>query len=120
MTKKCYKSAVDKKFAGVCGGIAEYFEIDSTLVRLLWIVLSLMAGSGLLAYIIAAIVMPDRPEGGYYDPYRDQNPYQGQSNFQNRNNYQNPYQNNYQNPYQNPYQNGDPNKDQNNTNNYQQ
>ena len=80
MTKKCYKSSVDKKFAGVCGGIAEYFEIDSTVVRLVWVLLSLAAGSGLLAYIIAALIMPDRPQGGY-DPYQDQNGNNGNNNY---------------------------------------
>lgn len=59
--KKLYKSSTDKKLAGVCGGIAEYFNVDSTLVRLGWVVFSLLGGSGLLAYIIAAIIMPDRP-----------------------------------------------------------
>ena len=58
--KKLYKSSTDKKLAGVCGGIAEYFNIDSTLVRLGWVLFSLLGGSGLLAYIIAAIIMPDR------------------------------------------------------------
>lgn len=59
--KKLYKSSTDKKLAGVCGGIAEYFNIDSTLVRLGWVLFSLLGGSSLLAYIIAAIIMPDRP-----------------------------------------------------------
>ena len=59
--KKLYKSSTDKKLAGVCGGLAEYFNIDSTLVRLGWVVFGLLCGSGLLAYIIAAIIMPDRP-----------------------------------------------------------
>ena len=59
--KKLYKSSTYKKLAGVCGGLAEYFNIDSTLVRLGWVVFSLLGGSGLLAYIIAAIIMPDRP-----------------------------------------------------------
>ena len=59
--KKLYKSSTDKRLAGVCGGIAEYFNIDSTLVRLGWVLFSLLGGSGLLAYIIAAIIMPDRP-----------------------------------------------------------
>ena len=59
--KKLYKSSTDKKLAGVCGGIAEYFNIDSTLVRLGWVLFSLLGGSGLLAYIIASIIMPDRP-----------------------------------------------------------
>ncbi len=102
MAKKCYKSTVDKKFAGVCGGIAEYFDIDSTLVRLIWVVLSLAGGSGLLAYIIAAIIMPDRPAGGY-DPYGNRSPYQDQNPYQNQNTYQN----------QNPYQGQNPYPDQN-------
>ena len=59
--KRLYKSNTDKKIAGVCGGIAEYFNIDATLVRLGWVVFSLLGGSGLLAYIIAAIIMPERP-----------------------------------------------------------
>ena len=59
--RKLYKSSTDKKLAGVCGGLAEYFNIDSTLVRLGWVVFGLLGGSGLLAYIIAAIIMPDRP-----------------------------------------------------------
>lgn len=59
--KKLYKSSTDKKIAGVCGGIAEYFNIDSTLVRLGWVVFCALGGSGILAYIIAALVMPDRP-----------------------------------------------------------
>ena len=45
--------------AGVCGGIAEYFNVDPTLVRLAWVVFALFAGSGLLAYIIFALVVPD-------------------------------------------------------------
>ena len=59
--KKLYKSSTDEKLAGVCGGLAEYFNSDSTLVRLGWVVFGLLGGSGLLAYIIAAIIMPDRP-----------------------------------------------------------
>ena len=57
--KKLHKSQVDKKLCGVCGGLAEYFNIDPTLVRLLWILVSLAGGAVLLAYIIAAIVMPE-------------------------------------------------------------
>ncbi len=62
MEKKLYKSVKDKKLCGVCAGIAEYFGIDSTLIRLAWVVLTLFAGAGLLAYIIAAIVMPVKPQ----------------------------------------------------------
>ena len=60
MHKKLYRSSFDKKIAGVCGGIAEYFDVDSTLVRLGWVVFSLAGGSGILAYIIAMIIMPRR------------------------------------------------------------
>lgn len=58
MKKKLYKSETDKKICGVCGGIAEYFEIDSTIVRLGWIIFTVLGGSGILAYIIAALIMP--------------------------------------------------------------
>ncbi len=62
MKKKLYKSVADKKLGGVCGGIAEYFGIDSTLVRLAWVALTLFGGSGILAYIIAVLVMPHNQE----------------------------------------------------------
>lgn len=60
--KKLFRSSTDRKICGVCGGIAEYFNIDSTLVRLGVVLLSLSClafGTGVLAYIIAAIVMPE-------------------------------------------------------------
>lgn len=60
--KKLYRSFNDRKIAGVCGGIAEYFGIDSSLVRLAWIVLSAFCGAGIIAYILAAIVIPLYPE----------------------------------------------------------
>ena len=59
--KKLYKSENDKKLAGVCGGIAEYFGIDSTIVRLIFVVLVVCFGTGLLAYLIAALVIPTYP-----------------------------------------------------------
>ena len=61
MKKKLYKSVKDRKLTGVCGGIAEYFDIDSSIVRIVWLVLILCAGTGLLAYIICAIVLDDNP-----------------------------------------------------------
>lgn len=61
MNKRLYKSNIDKKVCGVCGGVAEYFDMDSTIVRLIAIILLLGWGSGLLAYIIAALVMPNNP-----------------------------------------------------------
>ena len=60
MKKKLYRSVKDKKLAGVCGGIAEYFDMDPTLVRVLWAVLGCF-GPGLVAYIVCAVVMPENP-----------------------------------------------------------
>ena len=62
MNKRLYKSNENKMVGSVCGGIAEYFDIDPTLVRLGWVLFCALGGSGILAYIIAAIVIPRRPE----------------------------------------------------------
>lgn len=61
MGKKLYKSNQNKMLDGVCGSIAEYFGIDPTVVRLIWALFSLMGGCGILAYIIAAIIIPRNP-----------------------------------------------------------
>lgn len=58
MEKKLYRSQSDKKLCGVCGGIAEYFAIDSTVIRLLWVLATLFFGSGILCYIVCALIMP--------------------------------------------------------------
>jgi phage shock protein C len=60
-TKNLYKSNTNCKIAGVCGGIAEYLGIDATVVRLAWVFATFLGGSGIIAYIIAWIVMPERP-----------------------------------------------------------
>ncbi len=62
--KKLYLSSDDKMLSGVCGGIAEYFDADPTLVRLGWVIASIMTGlfPGLLGYIIAAVVMPEKTD----------------------------------------------------------
>lgn len=57
--KRLYKSQTDKKIFGVCGGFADYLNIDSTIVRLILVVMVLCFGTGLLAYFIAALVMPN-------------------------------------------------------------
>ncbi len=62
MEKRLYRSTNNKMIAGVCGGVAEYFGLDPALVRLGWIVFCALGGSGVLAYIIAAIVIPKAPE----------------------------------------------------------
>lgn len=62
MKKRLYKIEEGKKLCGVCGGIAEYFDIDPTIVRLLWVILIFCAGTGILAYFVAAIIMPNKSE----------------------------------------------------------
>lgn len=62
MNKRLYLSEFDKKIGGVCGGIGEYFGVDPTLIRLLWIILVFMGGTGILAYIIAWAIIPQRPK----------------------------------------------------------
>ena len=57
--KRIYKSRNNKMLCGVCAGIADYFNIDPTIVRVLWAVLALAGGSGILAYILCAIIMPE-------------------------------------------------------------
>ena len=64
MENKLYKSSLDKKICGVCGGFAEFFGIDATLIRLLVVLFTLAGGSGILFYIVAALIMPDEPN--YY------------------------------------------------------
>lgn len=61
MQKKLYKSKNDKKIDGVCAGIGEYLDVDPTLVRLIWAVAVIFAGVGVLAYIVAALIIPREP-----------------------------------------------------------
>ena len=60
--RRLYKSKKNKTIAGVCGGIAEYFEIDPVVVRLIFILFLFIGGSAIIAYIICAIIMPNPPE----------------------------------------------------------
>ena len=55
-----YRSSTDKKIFGVCGGIAEYFDVDVTIIRIAFIIALLCVGGGLLAYLICALVMPEK------------------------------------------------------------
>lgn len=59
--KRLYRVNEGKILCGVCMGLSEYFEIDVTIVRLIWVLISLVYGSGLLLYIIAALIMPIKP-----------------------------------------------------------
>ncbi len=65
--KKLYKITNGKKICGVCGGFAEYFNIDVTLIRILWLSAVLCAGFGLIAYFICAICMPKKEDVGGSD-----------------------------------------------------
>lgn len=57
--KRLAKSRTDRKLCGVCGGFAEYLNLDPTVIRLIWALLVLFAGTGILAYLIAALIMPE-------------------------------------------------------------
>lgn len=63
MTKRLFRSRKDKMVGGVCGGIANYFDIDPTIVRLAWLIAVFCWGGGILAYLIALIVIPMEPYG---------------------------------------------------------
>ena len=70
--KRLHKSRNDRVLAGVCGGIAEFFGIDPTLVRLAWAVMIFFGGSGLLLYIICALIIPNDTGDNYYGPSQNQ------------------------------------------------
>lgn len=63
--KKLYRSKEDRKITGVCGGLAEYLNVDATIIRLLMVFSALFSGVGVLAYIAAALIIPEDP--GYID-----------------------------------------------------
>jgi phage shock protein C len=58
-SKRLYRSKTDRQIAGVCGGLANYLQVDATIVRLIFVFLTLMGGPGLLIYIILALVIPE-------------------------------------------------------------
>ena len=61
MEKRLYRSIDNKMLAGVCGGLAEYLNMDPTVIRVLWAVVSLFAFVGVVAYIVCAIIIPEEP-----------------------------------------------------------
>ena len=65
MNKKLYRSN-DRKIAGVCGGLAEYINIDPTVIRVIWALVGL-TGAGLVAYLVCALVIPEKPESTIID-----------------------------------------------------
>lgn len=60
--KKLYRSKSDRKLAGVCGGLAEYLNIDPTVIRVIWAITSLFAFVGIIAYVVCAVIIPEEPE----------------------------------------------------------
>ncbi len=59
--KRLYRSAKDKVLGGVCGGLAKYFNVDPVLIRVLWAISFFFGGAGLIAYLVAWIIMPEEP-----------------------------------------------------------
>ena len=64
--KRLYKSRDDRVIEGICGGIGEYLDVDPTLVRIVWLLFTFAGGAGLIVYIIASVVVPERPLGEMY------------------------------------------------------
>jgi phage shock protein PspC (stress-responsive transcriptional regulator) len=62
-TRRLYRSRTDRKLAGVCGGLAQYFNTDATLIRVLSVVLALLGGPGLVIYLVLWLVVPEEPLG---------------------------------------------------------
>jgi phage shock protein C len=60
-TRKLYRSRTDRKLAGVCGGLAQYLNVDATAIRVLVVVLSVLGGSGLVIYLAMWILVPSEP-----------------------------------------------------------
>ena len=69
------KGSPERKIAGVCAGFAEYFDLDITIVRVVWLIIALFGGGGVLAYIIAWIVMPEAPPVAASTPVPYAEPY---------------------------------------------
>ena len=62
-TRKLYRSRTNRKLAGVCGGLARYLNADATLIRVLFVVLALLGGPGLVIYLLMWIIVPEEPQG---------------------------------------------------------
>jgi phage shock protein C len=60
-TRKLYRSKTNRQLAGVCGGLAEHFNLDATLIRVLFVVLAVLGGSGLVLYVAMWIIIPNEP-----------------------------------------------------------
>lgn len=67
MGKKLYRSKTNRMLVGVCGGVAEYFNIDPTVVRVIWAVASISPFAGVIAYVVCAFVIPEKPDNTIVD-----------------------------------------------------
>lgn len=67
MQKRLYRSVSDRKVAGVCAGVADYFNIDPTMVRLGWAIVSVFLPIGIVAYIAGAVIIPEKPDNDIVD-----------------------------------------------------
>jgi phage shock protein C len=62
MNKRLQRSRTEKMVGGVCGGLAEYFSVDPTIIRILWVLITLLGGAGIILYVILWVIMPlERP-----------------------------------------------------------
>ncbi|MBR2134159.1 MAG: PspC domain-containing protein [Eubacterium sp.] len=61
MKKKLYRDTDNEMLAGVCAGIAEYLEMDVSVIRLIWVIVTFFGGSGIIAYIVCALIIPAKP-----------------------------------------------------------
>ena len=68
--KKLYKIEQGKKLCGVCGGIAEYLKIDPTVIRLIWALVAVFYGTGILLYLVTALILPNKSDV-YYETVKD-------------------------------------------------
>lgn len=71
--KRLYRSVVDRMICGICGGFAEYFDVDSTLIRIVWLIFIFIGGFGILAYLACLIVMKENPYQNITDKKKHQN-----------------------------------------------
>jgi len=84
MTKRLYKSHTNKVISGVCGGLGEYFNFDPSIIRLIWVLISVFTAGfgGIIAYIICAVILPNKPYDVPHDSFHNSDPNQdnGQNN----------------------------------------
>jgi phage shock protein C len=75
MNKRLYRSKTKRTLSGVCGGLEDYFDIDVTIIRLVWVLISIMSGifPGIVAYVIAVFIIPEEPAGYYRNDMNQDN-----------------------------------------------